>query len=116
MTVKTGKGAFRRKQLMMEAQDGRCAYCFDRMLLGDVLPLHHPLRATEDHVWPRALRKGEHRNKVLVHGRCNQEKQDRAPTGCELIAREWVWARIDAIVAARPAAYRAAAQLRLSRP
>jgi 5-methylcytosine-specific restriction endonuclease McrA len=71
-----------------QAQRGRCAWC-GGTFQGD--------KPTFDHVIPRA-KGGAHRdNVVLAHFRCNQERDDRLPTGCELIVLAVIRARYEAI-------------------
>lgn len=95
---------WRRKQRLWQAQGGLCAYCFQPLVFSeDRLGYRRPpQRPTEDHVWPRSRYKGLDRNRVLVHAwPCNEEKGHRDPTGCELLALDWVWTRMEALFGAR---------------
>lgn len=71
-----------------DAQFGLCAIC------GGVMrhsTNHRPGmglsdRSTIDHVIPKALNGADELgNFTAVHGRCNTEKADALPTGCQLI-------------------------------
>jgi len=48
---------------------------------------------TLDHVRPRSAGYGLHRNKLLAHQRCNEQKGARAPWPCELLYLEGVLMR-----------------------
>ena len=90
--------AKRRKVRLFHAQDGLCGYCF-KPLDPDLGRTDHD-RWSVDHVVPKIAQQGRRplsRNKVLVHQRCNTAKGGRPPTGCHLIALEWVLARMDAL-------------------
>jgi CRISPR/Cas system Type II protein with McrA/HNH and RuvC-like nuclease domain len=90
--------SWRRKQRLWHAQNGRCAYCFQPLEFDPLQRLNAPSAPTEDHVFPRSRYKGIHRNRVLVHRRpCNEGKEDRDPTGCEILALAWVWLRMEAL-------------------
>jgi len=59
---------------MFEAQDGRCAYCFNRM----TLKLNRPMTATRDHVIPRySGGPTEAWNMVAVCSTCNTKKSSK---------------------------------------
>lgn len=51
------------------------------------MPLHHPQYTTVEHVWPFAIAIDANRigNTVLAHQKCNSEKNNRAPRGCEVL-------------------------------
>lgn len=51
---------------------------------------------TIDHVFPRAMGYGLHRNKLLAHAKCNALKGDRRPFVCEVLYLEAVMERADA--------------------
>jgi hypothetical protein len=52
--------------------------------------VNHKLRPTFDHVVSRAKTKKHKGNLLAAHRKCNGEKGDRDPTGCELIWLEVV--------------------------
>ena len=71
------------REVLFEMQRGRCALCGFPMRREYS---NHPRSATIDHVFPRSAGgKNTKDNRVLAHQRCNVEKGDRAPTGCELV-------------------------------
>lgn len=93
---------------LFDAQDGLCASCGYRMDLATRtvlldLPPEHPLMQLEsyllmasiDHLEPRS-RGGTDcpRNKVAMHIRCNSDKGNRPPTGCERIFHMLVLERL----------------------
>lgn len=75
---------------MWEAQRGKCPYCFANIL--------RPDHGSREHVWPLAILPKEERDPfayqvILTCRPCNFNKGGRPPTGCELIALDWVSAR-----------------------
>ncbi len=89
--------------ILFAAQEGRCASCgacMDRRSRNQIKKGDRNDARTVDHVVPLS-RGGENRlrNKVLMHLRCNMAKGNRMPTGCELVMREMVWARLAWMVA-----------------
>jgi CRISPR/Cas system Type II protein with McrA/HNH and RuvC-like nuclease domain len=89
--------SFRLKARLFQAQGGLCAYCFRPLnprFNRQTIPLTE--LASIDHVFPRSrFPDVPFPNKVLVHQKpCNRDKADRLPTGCELLALAWVWARM----------------------
>lgn len=84
--------------LLFAAQGGRCAICGLHMVNGFFGPPRKHLRdrrATIEHVVPRA-RGGLNvlANKLLTHSACNAAKGASKPSGCELLMRDLVHARI----------------------
>jgi len=84
-----------RVRRLFEIQQGRCIVCgghlpnVTRKLNGE------PFSISLEHIMPRALGGADNdRNIALSHRRCNTEKADRPPTGCELIWRETIRAHI----------------------
>lgn len=65
------------RRLLWIAQDGRCGICGEKV---------GHLPRTIDHVMPKS-RGGADRvgNAVIAHRHCNEQKDSRLPTGCELI-------------------------------
>lgn len=66
--------------LLFRAQSGICAHC--------AMPLNKRARSpknTFDHVYPFSRKKRHEGNLLLVHRRCNEEKADNDPTGCQII-------------------------------
>lgn len=63
--------------LLMRLQKGRCYLCSE--------PFQAARSETLEHVVPRAMGGRSHRNVLLAHGDCNQEKADRLPRPCERI-------------------------------
>ena len=84
-----------KKLLMWGFQGGKCGICGEGVIYPPNVvykvtsPVLHP---TEEHVYP--ISKFQDRvswgNIVLAHRGCNSKKQDRMPTGCELIWLEVV--------------------------
>lgn len=73
-----------RLNALIRAQFGHCAGC------GTPLSEARIRNADEapsiDHVWPISLGGSNHiSNCVAMHRRCNCEKRDRAPNGCDLL-------------------------------
>lgn len=64
------------------AQDMLCAGCCEPL---DLDTDDQEGRASLDHVVPRSRGGGNERNLVAMHRRCNGLKDNRMPTGCELI-------------------------------
>lgn len=96
-----GKEAERRKRrrlALATVQENLCAYCFAPMdpPNGSHCSYHRPDNLTLDEVIPQCLGGGLKRNTVAVHYRCNIRKANRPPTGCELLALEWVSAKLAA--------------------
>jgi hypothetical protein len=78
------------RRYLVEAQGGLCAYCFE--------PMQPPFpqcddAATLDHVFPRRSG-GKDGTCVAVHFRCNTKKGHRHPSGCELLALDWVRTKV----------------------
>ena len=73
------------REKLPEAQGGRCALCGEP--LGPRKGRHAEGRGWGlDHVWPRARFQYYNRgNLVAAHHECNEAKDDRDPTGCEVI-------------------------------
>jgi 5-methylcytosine-specific restriction endonuclease McrA len=84
----------RRKQReqLWEAQGKICFLCGEKMY-----PVSHT-RADRgwsmDHVRPASKGHSRVRNVLLAHSKCNREKDDREPTGCELLLLEAVNAKL----------------------
>lgn len=74
----------RQRESLFRAQDGSCPICGDALRAPETL----------DHVWPCARHRRSAYNRLLVHQACNWRKQDRDPTGCELIWLAAVRARM----------------------
>lgn len=72
-----------REDLLGLAQDGRCGVC-GRPLVW-VSDLNGPMRTTIEHVIPQVRGGPRHGNIVKAHRRCNEDKGDRWPTGCEIL-------------------------------
>lgn len=85
-------------RMLFDAQDGVCAGCGHQMLHPGLRrePVSDPLAfPSVDHVTPRSKGGRDDRtNIVAMHLRCNNRKADRDPTGCEMIWREVVSARL----------------------
>jgi hypothetical protein len=89
--VRKARSALRRA--LIEAQDNRCAYCFEPM--ASAKDADNPLRATLEHVFPQDDG-GTDATSVAAHSVCNYRKRGRAPTACELLALDWVRTRVHA--------------------
>lgn len=78
-------------ELLIRIQDGRCAYCYCRF---QKRGKHRGwTAATQEHVWPKRAGHERHNNIVAACRQCNEEKGDAMPTGCEILALEWVNAK-----------------------
>lgn len=74
-----------RALLIWRAQQGLCPIC-GQMLPDDYEPRDPVAGWSFEHVWPRArYRFRQIGNLLITHQACNNAKQDRDPTGCELI-------------------------------
>lgn len=85
----------KRRVLLWQMQDLRCAGCGERAY--PHLPVRHPNAITIDEVIPRA--KGGLRelgNQIAMHRVCNARKADRPPSGCHIIWLALVNARLAA--------------------
>ncbi len=72
--------------VLMKAQDRRCGICGRPFPPSNVGLLNTDHEPSIDHVWPKKRGGYEWRgNCVLAHRKCNNEKADRLPTGCEVI-------------------------------
>lgn len=78
-------------EALIRIQGGLCAYCFKPF--GRRGKHRGWDSATREHVWPRAKGHGNLGNVVAACRRCNEDKGDDLPTGCEILALEWVNAR-----------------------
>lgn len=68
-------------EILDHAQRDRCAICGKAMLHG-----RGRRKRNLEHVWPKALGGlDEPGNLMAAHARCNTEKGDRPPNGCEII-------------------------------
>jgi 5-methylcytosine-specific restriction endonuclease McrA len=77
---------------LYELQGGICPICGAPMIDG---------QTTIDHVRPKRGKRARHglyQNALATHWRCNNQKGDREPTGCELI---WL-AAVNARLAVEP--------------
>jgi 5-methylcytosine-specific restriction endonuclease McrA len=85
----------RLKAALFEAQDGICALCFERMNPPCSNPsrTNQPLSATLEHIFPLVMG-GRDATAVAAHWECNQAKRNRRPTGCELLALDWVRTKV----------------------
>jgi 5-methylcytosine-specific restriction endonuclease McrA len=72
-------------EALAEAQGGGCSLCGKPLTKMD---------RTIEHVVPRSLGGGNHRNKLAAHGTCNRLKGASMPTGCELILLDAVNTRL----------------------
>ena len=79
-----------KKKLLWVFQNGYCGCCGERMPHPD--DQHYgrvelKMRPSEEHVWPLSKfpRRRSWGNIMLSHWKCNSSKQDRLPTGCELV-------------------------------
>lgn len=84
----------RMRQRLSMVQGNRCGICGNAMLDGKGL-WQHPSYVTLDHVHPkRRIARGEEGrhagNLIAVHRKCNEQKDDRTPTGCELVMLAFV--------------------------
>jgi hypothetical protein len=70
---------------MAEAQKGLCILCGTRIFFDVELPDWAPQRASFDHVLPRSRGGVNVGNRLAAHRRCNEDKGNRMPTGCELV-------------------------------
>jgi 5-methylcytosine-specific restriction endonuclease McrA len=61
-----------------------------------------PNEPTFEHVLPRSKGGGNHRNRLVAHRRCNSNKSDRLPTGCEIILLDAVNTRVYLLDPNRP--------------
>jgi 5-methylcytosine-specific restriction endonuclease McrA len=89
---RTKKWRKRLRRDLVEAQNNLCALCFEPM---DPDTSTGPRRATLEHVFPLG-RGGQDATSVAAHARCNQRKGHRKPTGCELLALDWVRTKVRA--------------------
>lgn len=72
---------------LLRVQRGHCGLCG--------LPIEHPLDVTRDHVIPLAAGGANSMGNFLAsHWRCNNQKSDRPPTGCEILMLLTVNARL----------------------
>lgn len=73
---------------LFTVQQGLCGICGLEMMTGeeDGYCPDHPCRATIDHVIPRSRGGAQwFGNIVAAHKWCNMKKDNRLPTGCELL-------------------------------
>jgi hypothetical protein len=71
------------RQVLWEAQDGRCLLCEQPMLERTRHPRHKD-RDTLEHVWPIGIKGADHPgNLALSHAKCNNLKGGRGPTEAE---------------------------------
>ena len=91
MPVTGTQRRIRRRLALATVQENLCAYCFGPM---DPPGPNDPDALTMDEVVPQCLGGTLVANTVAVHFRCNYAKLGRPPNGCELIAVQWVTARL----------------------
>lgn len=85
----THKG--RMVELLDHAQFDRCGICGKALLHG-----RGRKKRNLEHVWPKGLGGlDEPGNLLTAHVRCNAEKGDRPPTGCQIIMLIAVCERLD---------------------
>ena len=76
----------RLRAVILRHQNGLCAICGQRILVGPKGAAPNPDVASLDHVIPWSFGgKDEPGNFVVTHFICNQVKADTFPTGCTLI-------------------------------
>jgi 5-methylcytosine-specific restriction endonuclease McrA len=79
---------------IIEYQLGRCLLCGTGLDADQDFPAYDDRRPSLDHVLPRS-RGGAHvGNRLAAHRKCNSDKSNRLPTGCELVWLEVVNARL----------------------
>ena len=80
---------------LREAQGTRCAGCGLPTPPPEAQSRHDDSAPTFDHVLPRSLggTNGTH-NGIMKHRRCNRERGDHPPTGCDLVWQLVVWAKV----------------------
>ena len=91
----TTKRRAAQRRALRWAQCDLCAACGAFLPSGKRLPRHHPDSPTFDHVIARS--KGGGRtltNGLLKHQRCNQQRGQRPPTGCDLLWLDLVQSRL----------------------
>jgi hypothetical protein len=82
------KQTLAQRRALRWAQGSICAGCGQHLPSARRLPLHHRNYPTFDHVTPQSV--GGRRlltNGLLKHQRCNQERANSPPNGCDLL---WV--------------------------
>lgn len=77
-----------------EIQGGACLLCGTRLDLETAFPPHDDRRPSLDHVLPRSLGGVNVGNRLAAHRKCNSDKSNRRPTGCELVWLAAVNARL----------------------
>ncbi|WP_420822459.1 HNH endonuclease [Sphingomonas crocodyli] len=96
----------RRRQLVKiyAAQGGICAGCGMSVPDIDDQRRSHPDAPTFDHVTSRAQGGTYHTlNGVMKHRRCNEDRGDRQPTGCDLIWQALIEVKFGWVYAGSPA-------------
>ena len=94
-TMPTTKRRAAQRRALRWAQADICAGCGAFLPSGKRLPRHHPDTPTFDHVIARSDGGGRTlSNGLLKHQRCNQQRGNKPPTGCDLLWRDLVQARL----------------------
>lgn len=77
-------------QHLAQEQDNACSLCGEPLDFAAT----GPLAPTYEHVMPRSKGGANHRNRLVAHRRCNANKSDSLPTGCEILLLDAVNTRV----------------------